>query len=66
MKIWTLVWFLVFPPTDDGLVTWEASQERNLTQTQCFEMLADRNAEFENSQVNGVIAGFEIYCKENE
>lgn len=66
MKIWTLVWFLVFPPSDDGLSLWEASKESNLTQEQCFSSLAENNVRFEHLQASGDIVGFEIYCKEEQ
>ena len=64
MKTWTLVWFLVFPPTDDGKNTWEYSREINLTMEQCFAKLADKDDQYNTDALDGKIVGHEIYCKD--
>jgi len=67
MKTWTLVWFLIFPPAGVNKdVTWEFFSEADLTHTQCFESLAEKEAEFSQQALDGNIKGFEIYCKGNE
>ncbi len=67
MKTWTLVWFLIFPPAGVNKdVSWEFFSETNLTQEQCFEGLAEKEAEFSQQALDGNIKGFEIYCKGEE
>jgi hypothetical protein len=66
MKTWTLVWFLVFPPNDDGLTTWEYSKTTDLTQSECFAELAELDMQYRLMAMEGLVSGHEIYCKEEE
>jgi hypothetical protein len=64
MKTWTLVWFLIAPPTDTGQVEWEAGQLNDLTQAQCETQLAENDLQYLLMAKEGILAGHEIYCKE--
>lgn len=64
MKTWTLIWLLVYPPSDDGLLGWHSSREHNLTQTECHALLDEKEAEWVGQLAAGEIVGYEIYCKE--
>lgn len=67
MKIWTLVWFLVFPPeTDSTEVRWEEAKTHNLTSEVCFEMLVDKDLEFKLEMETGEIIGYDLYCAHSE
>jgi len=47
MEIWTLVWFLVFPPEPGSSeVRWEELKTPDLTSDVCFERLVDKDLEF--------------------
>ena len=64
MKTWTLVWFLVFPPEGPNQdVTWEAAKLTNLTRTECFEQLADKDQEYRDLINSGDAVGHEVYCR---
>jgi len=66
MKTWMLVWFLVYPPSEGGTgVTWEYSQEVNLTRQKCFELLVDKDIELTQHTIDGKLVGHQVYCKEN-
>ena len=65
MKIWTLVWFLVYPPID-GTTTWEQGMEKNLTSEQCFELLVDKDIELKILAMDNKIIGHELYCKKED
>ena len=65
MKIWTLVWFLVFPPgTDSNETTWQSVRETSLTQEECISLLAEKEFEFRLLQTDGGLLGYELYCME--
>lgn len=65
MKTWTLVWFLVMPPTDDGLVEWEAGAEKNLTEAQCTTLLAEQDLAYLLMVKEKLIVGHTIQCVPN-
>ena len=67
MKIWTLVWFLVFPPgTDSNETTWQSVSDSGLTQEECIERLAEKELEFRLLQADGGLLGYELYCMEGK
>lgn len=63
MKTWTLVWFLILNPTDDG-TAWEAGVEHNLTEQQCEQMRDEQDLDYILMQKKGEIQGHNIYCKD--
>lgn len=66
MKIWTLVWLLVFPPEmGSTLYTWQVIQLSNMTGSACFELLAEKEAEFQILKDDGKLTGYEVYCSDN-
>ena len=64
MKIWTLVWFLIYPANDEGMTTWEIHQVEDITLAQCASFLAKKDEELRELTRDGKIVGHEIYCKE--
>lgn len=66
MKTWTLVWFLIMPPTEDGQVVWEYGQNTNMTYAECVSQLAEDDLAYSLMAQKKEIAGHEIYCRENE
>jgi hypothetical protein len=67
MKTWTLVWFLVFPPqAGDTEVTWNLLQQSDLTNSQCFELLVEKDVELRTLTEDRKLAGYEVYCKEDK
>ena len=65
MKTWILVWFLVYTPAGPNKdVIWESSRETNLTMTQCFELLTEKDVELRQQTLDGNIVGHELYCRE--
>lgn len=66
MKIWTLVWFLVLPPNDDGFTEWEYGQNTNITFSECAEQLAENDSDYRIMMQDNEILGYEIYCRETK
>lgn len=65
MKIWILVWYLVYPPID-GETTVVYGHEEDLTSGQCFELVAAKDAEYRDLQMGGEVVDFKVYCKKEE
>ncbi len=66
METWTLIWLLIFPPTEQETdTTWKYFRSVDLTQTDCFALMVEKDVEFRQHQEDGAITGFELYCKDS-
>lgn len=64
MKTWTLVWFLIMPPTEGSNITWEYGQNTNMTFEECSSQLVTDDTAYRLMAQKKEIIGHEIYCRE--
>ena len=65
MKTWTLVWFLVLPPTDDGRVPLEAGAHKNLTEAECTTQLSETDLQYLLMEKEGLLQAHTMYCEDS-
>ena len=62
MQTWTLVWFLLFPPTDEGAVPFETGAQQNLTEEECNHALAEADLQYHLMKKEELITGYVLTC----